>query len=90
MPATDNFRHAPGSASSSVQNAVAVTPHESNDLASVSRALYIGGAGNLTVTMAGGGSNVTFTAVPAGSFLPIRVSKVLATGTTATSIVALE
>ena len=50
--------------------------------------LYVGGAGNVRVKMAGG-NDVTFTAVAAGSFLPINVIQVFATKTTATDIVAL-
>jgi hypothetical protein len=34
-------------------------------------------------------SNVTFVAVPAGTVLPIRVSRVLSTSTTATSLINL-
>lgn len=50
--------------------------------------LYVGGAGDLAViTM--GGDQVTFTAAPAGAFLPIQVTRVLSTGTTATNILAL-
>jgi hypothetical protein len=70
-------------------SAVAVTPSDAADLAYTTRMLYIGGAGNLTVKMADG-VNCTFTAVPAGSTLPLRVTRVLATGTTATSIVAVS
>lgn len=73
---------------SPADNAAAVTPSDSTDLTFTSRALYIGGAGNLVVTMAGGG-DVTFTGVPAGSILPIRASRVKATSTTATAIVNL-
>lgn len=68
--------------------AVAVTPDDDVDLPSgICRALYIGGTGDLVVTMADG-NDVTFTAVPAGVF-PIRVQRVKATLTTATAIVAL-
>ena len=52
------------------------------------RAVYIGGAGNVKVDMADG-STVTFEAVPVGTFMPIQVRKVYATGTTATNIHAL-
>jgi hypothetical protein len=69
-------------------HASAVTPHDTNDLPFISRALFVGGAGNVAVEM-GSGDNVTFTGVPAGFILPIEVSKVLSTGTTATNIVAL-
>jgi len=51
-------------------------------------ALYIGVAGNVKVKMASG-KDVVFLSVPAGSFMPINVTKVYATDTTATNIVAL-
>ena len=52
------------------------------------RAIYVGGAGDLAVTMSGGG-NITFAGVAAGSWVPIGCSAVLNSGTTATNIVAL-
>ncbi|NNH59461.1 hypothetical protein HLI01_22255 [Rhizobium laguerreae] len=69
-------------------NAAAVTPNDSTDLTYTSRAIYIGGAGNLAVIMAGG-QTVTFTGVLAGAVIPIRASRVMSTNTTATSIVAV-
>lgn len=68
------------------ENAAAVTPG-AGALSDTTRALYVGGAGNMTVTMAGNAASVTFTAVPAGTTLPIAVTHV--TAATATSIVAL-
>ena len=50
--------------------------------------LYVGGAGDVAVVTAAG-SEVTFSAVPAGSFMPIQVSQVKDTGTTATLMVAM-
>lgn len=52
--------------------------------------LYIGGAGNVTVTTIGQ-DIVTFTAVPLGTVLPVQVLKVhsVGSGTTATLINAL-
>ncbi len=67
-------------------NAAAVTPSDSTDLTYRTRALYIGGTGNIVVSI--GGANVTFTSVPVG-ILPLVVDRVLATSTTATNIVAL-
>jgi hypothetical protein len=69
-------------------DAVAVTPSDSTDLATVTRALYVGGAGAVAVQMLGG-EEVTFAAVPAGTVLPVRVQRVMASGTTATLIIAL-
>ena len=53
----------------------------------VTRGLYVGGAGNVTVRMTDG-ANVLFTALAAG-FHPIQCDMVLSTGTAATGIVAL-
>lgn len=52
------------------------------------RALWIGGVGNVVVTMNDGSGPITFTAVPAGTHLDISVTQVLA-ATTATLIVAI-
>jgi hypothetical protein len=71
---------------SSSYAAVAVTPSDATVIP-ITRALYIGGTGALTVRMAGG-MNATFAAVAVGIF-PVQVDKVLTTGTAATSIVAM-
>jgi hypothetical protein len=84
----DQHQFAAEGLTSPADNAAAVTPSDSTDLAYTSRALYIGGAGNIVATMAGGG-DVTFVAVPAGTILPIRVTRVKSTSTTATSIINL-
>ena len=65
-----------------------VSPSNAVDLAFKSRALYIGGTGDVTVQNALG-TSVTFLAVPAGSILPLVTGRVMATGTTATGIVVL-
>ena len=56
-------------------------------LTPASRALWVGGAGNLTCTTYGG-DTVTFTGVPAGTLLPLRVASI-GTATTCTQIVSL-
>ena len=77
--------------------AAAVTPSDTVTIPSVSTQdgkgnngclLYVGVAGDVKVTTAGG-DDVTFTGILAGSFIPVQVLKVFATGTTATNIVAL-
>jgi len=71
------------------ERAIAVTPSDSADLGIDARGLYVGGDGNVAVTMRGGG-DVLLAGVLAGTILPVAVKRVLATGTTATSIVALS
>lgn len=51
--------------------------------------IYIGGAGNVKVDLLDG-STVTLTAVIVGTIYPLRVTKVYATGTTATNLVGLK
>lgn len=68
-------------------NGVAVTPSDSATLNFV-RGIWVGGAGNVAVQMRGG-ADLTFVGVQAGTLLPIRVSKVKSTNTTATNIIAL-
>lgn len=68
--------------------ATAVTKSDATILP-VTRALYIGGAGDVAVIMAGDTSAVTFSAVPVGTLLPIQVTKVMSTNTTATLVLAL-
>lgn len=70
-------------------DAKAVTPSDTIDLPDgPSRALYIGGSGNVSI-ITGGGSVATFVGLTAGQMLPIEVVRVRATGTTATSLLAI-
>ena len=69
--------------------AATVTPNDSTDLTNVTTAIYIGTTGNMQVTMMGGaaGSTVVFANLPVG-WQPIRASRIWATNTTASNIVA--
>lgn len=71
--------------------AQAVTPADGVDLIDITRYVYVGVTGDLTVIMQDDATKtpVLFKAVPAGTLLPIAVGMIQATGTTATSIVAL-
>ena len=87
MNPADNFKLHTERLDSPGASAIAITPSNTDALEKISRAIYIGGAGNLTVEMLGG-QTVTFVGLSAGCLLPIRVNKVL-TSTTATNLVAL-
>jgi hypothetical protein len=54
-----------------------------------SSCLYVGVGGNLRILTVGG-DDVTFAGVPSGSFIPVHTLWVFATGTTASSIIALD
>jgi len=66
-----------------------VTPHATNPLPVIPKALYIGGAGNITLRGAGRDSDTIFVGLPAGFILDVAASHVRSSGTTATNIVAL-
>lgn len=66
----------------------AITPSDSVDFpeGAAGGGIYVGGAGN--VSMVFGSTVVTFTAVPAGTRLPFAPTRINASLTTATLIVA--
>lgn len=84
----DKFSDYPTNLTAPAREAAAVTPSDSTDLPVLPRAIYVGLAGNLAVRMPDG-SAVIFANVQSGSFLPIRVQGINATGTTASAIVTL-
>jgi hypothetical protein len=86
---TTGWSHATGvhTLSEPGANAASITPNDTADISFVSRFIYVGGAGNLTVVI--GGQTITFEAVPAGTLLPVRASRIMATGTSATFLVAM-
>jgi hypothetical protein len=74
-----------------------VTPSDTVDIPSVSSqngegnngcVLYVGGFGDIKVDTVGG-DLITFVGVNGGTFFPVQVLRVYATGTTATDIIAL-
>lgn len=66
----------------------AVTPSDTVSTSTPFRFLWVGVAGNVSVFMLGGMS-LTFVGVPAGTLLRASGSRVNATGTTATTMLAL-
>lgn len=71
----------------SARGGFAVAPSDSTTFPA-SRALYIGVTGDVRVDFAEGGVNILLKAAPVG-VLPVQVTRVYATGTTATDIVRL-
>jgi hypothetical protein len=71
---------------------VAVTPSDSSDItgatANTPATLFVGTGGNINVITLGG-STLLLKNIADGSFLPIQVTRVKATSTTATDIVAI-
>jgi len=51
--------------------------------------IYVGIGGDVRVLTAGG-DDVTFASLPSGTFVPVHITKVFLTGTTASSILAVD
>lgn len=67
---------------------VAVTPSDTTVLNFA--ALYIGGTGDVTILPLDSSTPVTYHGYPGGAWLPCAGAKVMATGTAATNIVAVN
>lgn len=85
----DDFKTLQPGLNSPAEAADAITPHNTLPLPRATRAIYVGGGGNLRVTFVDG-DTVTLQAVPGGVIYPLRLSHVLAAGTTATGLVGLS
>lgn len=72
----------------SFSRATVLTPHDTNLLTVPCHALWVGGAGAITMITTGG-DTVLLSGITAGTLLPVSASVVKATGTTATLIAAL-
>ncbi len=84
----DKFSDYPTSLTAPARDAQAVAPNDATDLPILPRAFFVGQTGSLSARLAGGQS-VVFQNVQGGTVLPIRATRINATGTTATGIVAL-
>ncbi len=74
--------------SSISRNAIAITPHDSNNLTVTIKKLFVGGAGNIRLLCAGDTSPVTLTGVLAGTIIEdVSIIRIYSTSTTATNMV---
>lgn len=90
MSQINNFSTLSKGLTSPLDASASVTPHDTNALAFVPRAVWVGGAGNIAVRLPGDAADVTIQNVSAGTLLPIRPTHIRATGTTATNMIILQ
>lgn len=75
---------------SPARSGVGITPNDNADLASITRAIWVGTGGNLRVKLLDDAAPVTLVGVPSGSILPLMAVRVYSTSTTATDLVGLS
>lgn len=85
---TDKFASYAGGLGAPFVSAFAVTKSDATVFTQPTRALWVGGTGDVAVRMLDG-TTATLVGVPAGTRLDLRVDKVLSAGTSATNIVGL-
>lgn len=85
---TDTFKTYARSLTSPPEHAAAIAPSDTAALPYATRALYVGGSGDVAVRMLGG-ETVTLRALQAGSLVPLRIDMVKSAGTTATGLIGL-
>ncbi|WEK44203.1 MAG: hypothetical protein P0Y64_05135 [Candidatus Sphingomonas colombiensis] len=85
----DQFANSADTASAPATRAAAVSPHDTNALSDIPKALYVGTGGTIVMRGVAGSSDQIWKNVPNGALLPLRAQYVRATGTTASDILAL-
>ena len=68
-----------------IERGFSITPSDTVDLEHNTRALYVGVSGDVALITVSG-DQFTLVGLTAGIFHPLRVRRILSTGTTATSI----
>jgi hypothetical protein len=87
MPAVEEFPHHSAILHGPAENAFPITPHATEELAFVTRAINVAETGSVQLETKGG--QVVTVYVAAGVAFPIRAKRVLVSETTATGIVGL-
>jgi len=87
--AQDNYDTHADSEFAPSRNPLTVTPHDTNELPIIPKALYVGTGGTVVLRGVDSAADVTFVNVADGQVLDVRPHYVRATGTTASDIVGL-
>ena len=85
---TDRFKNRVAGNADPATDGFPITPSDTAPLTETVRAIYVGGAGSVTLTLASGVA-LAFTNIPSGTILPIRAIAVKATGTDAIDLIGL-
>ncbi|PLW77086.1 spike base protein, RCAP_Rcc01079 family [Cohaesibacter celericrescens] len=82
----DSFKNRTSGLDSPAYNGASLTPNDASDLTHVTRAVWVGTGGHLDVVLASG-ETVAFK--NASGWMPLRVKRLNATGTTASDVVGV-
>lgn len=85
---TDRYVYDKQDVATPATSAAVITPHDTNEIADIPKAIYIGSPGDVVLRLKDDSADRTFLNMSAG-YHPIRPRYIRATGTTATGILAL-
>ena len=88
MPISDPFESFHTGLNSPIEGGFDITPDDATDLPSVTRALMVASAGSVAVSLRNG-DTITLPGLTPGVIYPLRITRVLASGTTATGLKGL-
>lgn len=88
MPFSDPFETTVPGLNAPATGGFAIVADDGADLSVLTRALMVGGSGDVAVIFKDG-TTATLPGLAPGVIYPLRVARVLATGTTATGLVGL-
>ena len=86
---SDSFTNNADAPYAPATSALVVTPHDTNALPDIPKALYVGTGGDVAMRGVRGSADQIWRNVASGTVLPFRAQYVRATGTTAAGILAL-
>ena len=85
----DKFSRDPDSVIQPARHAFAITPHATNEIDPIPKAIYVGTGGNILLRAADSGSDVLLKNIAPGQIIDVRARFIRAAGTTAADIVGL-
>lgn len=88
MAATDDFASFKGGLESPIRRGFDISPHDTNEVSHITRAIHIGVGGDVKVTTVDGDTFVLKNCV-SGDRYPVMARIIWSTGTTATNLVGL-
>ena len=86
----DRFGAYAGAITAPATRILTVTPHDTDELPRIGRALLVASGGTVVVRAIDDAHDETFADLPPYAMLPVRVRTIRATGTTATDIKVLD
>lgn len=84
---SDRFSSFADSPDAPAAQAFAIVPSDSAELPAITKSIYVGSSGDVTLRPLRGTADITYRNVPDGAYLTIRASHVRASGTTAGDLV---